>query len=151
MNRTIRPTKQVVVALVIAALLLVLTIAFQQRTRTIEGTWIDMFEGSSFFEDKGISHACSPSFQDAAWLSYYPALTSAEGKLVQANSGSATFVSEYGTWKMAAYAVRFEGHQRMLGLAFGHGGAFPSEYVVDRMISISPIPLTSCDIRPSGE
>jgi hypothetical protein len=130
-------------------MLLVLAVLFQQRTRTIEGTWIDLFERSVFFEGGTIATACSPKFRDAPWFAYYPKPDKADGKLVKANRGSGVFVSSYGEWPVAAYHVKFVGHHQLVGLAFGHLGSFPSEYVVDRMISIKPVPVARCDVRPA--
>jgi len=85
---------------------------------------------------------------DAPWIAYYPQDDSAAGKLINGNRNSGVFVSEYGSWPVAAYAVKFEGHHRIFGLGFGHMGASPSEYVVARMISMKPIASPRCDIRP---
>ena len=135
--------------LVLAAVsALVSLVLFKQRTRTIEGTWIDLFEGSRFFEGQDISQGCSPAFMDAPWLAYYPQEQSAAGKLLKANRNSGVFVSKYGSWPVAAYRVKFEGYHRVFGLGFRHLGASPSEYVVDRMISIEPVRSPNCDIRP---
>ena len=121
---------------------------FLQRTRTIEGTWVDLFEGSRFFEGEGISSSCSAKFWDAPWFAYYPMDDSAAGKFIKANRNSGVFVSRYGNSPVAAYSVKFEGHHQILGLGFGHLGASPSEYVVDRMISMEPIASVRCDTRP---
>ena len=142
------PTKAVKLFTAAAGALLVGLVFFQQRTRTIEGTWIDLFEGSRFFEGKCLSSACSPDFLDAPWLAYYPHRDSAAGKLIDANRNSGVFLSKHGSWPVAAYAVKFEGHHQILGLGFGHLSASPSEYVVDRMVSIEPIASPKCDIRP---
>jgi hypothetical protein len=142
------PTKAAMLFTAGAGALLVALVLFQQRTRTIQGTWIDLFEGSRFFEDHGLSTACSAKFMDAPWFAYYPNVDSAEGKLIRANRDSGVFVSKYGNWPVAAYSVKFEGHHQIVGFGFGHMGGSPSEYVVDRMISIKPITSPKCDIRP---
>lgn len=141
-------TRAAVLLTAAAGALLVALVLFQQRTRVIEGTWIDLFEGSRFFEGEGISSACSPKFNDAPWLAYYPRADSEAGKFIAANRNSGIFVSRYGTWPVAAYSVKFEGHHQILGLGFGHLSGSPSEYVVDRMISLKPIASPKCDIRP---
>ena len=128
------PTKVALLFTAGAAALLVGLVLFQQRTRTIEGTWIDLFEGSRFFEDEGISSACGPEFMGAPWLAYYPKDSSPAGKLIKANRNSGVFLSRYGNWPVAAYSVKFEGHHQIMGFGFGHLSASPSEYVVDRMI-----------------
>lgn len=142
------PTKSAILITVAAAALLVALVHFQQRTRVIEGTWIDLFEGSRFFEDEGISSACSPEFMGAPWFAYYPKEDSAAGKLINANRNSGIFVSKNGSWPVAAYSVKFEGHHQILGIGFGHMSASLSEYVVDQMISIKPIASPKCDVRP---
>ena len=134
-----------VIALAAAALVAVLV--FQQRTRTIEGTWVDLFEGSSFVEGKGVDWACGPGFRDAGWLSYEPKPGSPEQRLMQAHGRPDVFVSEHGTWPVAAYSVKFVGRQDILGLGFGHLAASPSEFIVERMISMEPIENVRCDIR----
>ncbi|HEX8384183.1 MAG TPA: hypothetical protein VF592_12500 [Sphingomonas sp.] len=121
---------------------------FQQRTRTIEGTWVDLFEGSRFIEGEGLSSICNPNFTDAPSLAYNPEQNSSEGKLIKANRNSGVFVSRDGRWPVAAYSVRFDGHHQIIGLGFGHAGLSPSEYVVHRMLSIGPIPSPICNIRP---
>ena len=129
-------------------------ILFQQRTREIEGTWIDLFEGSSFFENQDIASACSPDFNSAPYFAYYPKRGTTEYRLVEANrqrldEGSALFVSEHGVWPVTAYSVKFVGRHQVLGIGFGHFGSHPSQYVVERVISIEPIQFTECDIRAS--
>ena len=131
-----------------AIALLTASFMFQQRTRTIEGTWIDLFETSRFFEGQDISSACNPKFMDAPWFAYYPNGDSADYKLIDANRNSGKFISKYGKSPVAAYTVKFEGHHQLWGFGFGHMGASPSEYVVDRMIFMKPIASPICDIRP---
>lgn len=149
-------------ALVVAGggiILLVAGIAWQQRTRTIEGTWIDLFEGSSFFEGKDLEWACSPNFDTGGWLSFYPGAGSPHALLLesgrfgnvadveQSDGRAGIFASEYGSWPVAAYKVRFVGRQRVLGLGFGHLGGSPSEFKVDRMLAIEPLEVELCDVR----
>ncbi len=142
------------IATAVAGLVLVLGITFQQRTRVIEGTWIDLYEGSSFFENEGVAYACGPGFRNAPYFAFYPKPGTSAHRLVEASrktlkDGAAVFVSEYGVWPVAAYSVKFVGHHEVLGFGFGHMGSHPSEYVVDRIISIKPIPITECDVRPA--
>ena len=146
--RRVAPTRAAVLLTAAAGALLAALLLFQQRTRTIEGTWIDLFEGSRFFEGEGLSFACRPKFWDAPWFAYHPKKDSEVGKLLEANRNSGVFISRYGGDPIAAYAVKFEGHHQILGLGFGHFGGSPSEYVVDRMISIKPMMTPYCDIRP---
>ena len=93
--------------------MLVASFQFQQRTRTIEGTWIDLFEGSKFFEGQDISSACNSKFSDGPWFAYYPHSGSADYKLIKANSNSGNFVSKHGSWPVSAYKVKFEGHHQL--------------------------------------
>lgn len=115
-------------------------------TTLTDATWIDLFEGSAFFENTGIEVACSPKFRNAPWLAYYPHQDTAEGRLLRANRGAGIFVSKYGEWPVSAYHVKFIGHHQLVGFGFGHLSASPSEYVVDRMVSIKPIPIARCDV-----
>jgi hypothetical protein len=131
-----------------AIALLLAALPFQQRTRIIEGTWVDLFETSKFFEGQDITSACNSEFRDAPWFAYYPDGDSADYKLLKANSNSGRFISKHGNWPFGAYKVKFEGHHQLWGFGFGHMGASPSEYVVDRVIFIEPIPSPICDIRP---
>lgn len=149
-------------ALVVAGggiILLVAGIAWQQRTRMIEGTWIDLFEGSSFFEGNDLEWACSPHFDTGGWLSFYPDANSTHARLLesgrfrnvadveQSDGPAGIFVSEYGSWPVAAYKVRFVGRQHVLGLGFGHLGGSPSEFEVDQMLAIEPLEVELCDVR----
>jgi hypothetical protein len=131
-----------------AIALLLAAFQFQQRTRIIEGTWIDLFETSKFFEGQDITSACNSEFMDAPWFAYYPDGDIADYKLLKANSNSGRFISKHGNWPFGAYKVKFEGHHQLWGFGFGHMGASPSEYVVDRVIFIEPIQSPICDIRP---
>lgn len=131
-----------------AIALLTASFMFQQRTRTIEGTWINLFEGERFVEGQDISSVCNPEFWDAPWFAYYPDRDSADYKLIDANRNNGRFVSKYGIWPVGAYTVKFKGHHQLWGFEFGHFGASPSEYVVDQMISMKPILSPVCDIRP---
>lgn len=144
----------VAVALIICAW--IGTILYVQRTRMIEGTWIDLFEGSSFFENQTVADACGPHFDRAPWLAYYPSDATTEGRMVSANRKSGEFISEYGRYPVAAYHVKFVGRRKvsellglgtLLGFGYGHLGAFGSEFQVDRMTSIRLIPDLRCDVR----
>lgn len=142
------PTKAALLTTVAAGVVFIALTLCAQRTRTIEGTWIDLFEGSRFFEGQDVVAACRPGFWDASWFAFYPKPQTAEGKLIKANRNSGVFVSKYGPYPVAAYSVKFVGHHQILGMGFGHLGVSPSEYEVDRMLSIKPIASPTCDIRP---
>lgn len=121
---------------------------YKQRTREMQGTWIDMFEGSSFFEDMSLDQACTTKFyRTSSWLHYYPKLNSAVGKLLQTKENIGIYESEDGRWDMTAYSVRFVGHKNSVGFGFGHLSGWHSEVMVDRMISVVPIKGAYCDIR----
>jgi len=124
------------------------TICFVQRTRTVEGTWVDLFEGSSFFENKTITEACGPSFYNAAYFAYYPPRNTKAGALLSANQGAGKFISDVGIWPVSAYSVTFVGRRKVsellglapfLGIGYGHLSASGSEFEVDRVLSIKPI------------
>lgn len=132
------------------------SILFIQRTRTIEGTWVDLFEGSSFFENQEITEACSPSFPKAPWFAYYPREDTKAGALVKANRNSGQYITEYGQWPVAAYKVKFVGRRKvseflglapLLGIGYGHLGMAGSEFEVDRMLSLKPVSDVHCDVR----
>jgi len=140
----------------IAILLWAGVILFQQRTRTIEGTWVDLFESSSFFENQTIQEACSPKFWSAPWFAYYPDENTKVGRMVRANRNAGSFMSEYGPYPVAAYSVRFVGRRRvsellglapLIGVGYGHLSAHGSQFEVDRLISIKPIAKVRCDVR----
>ena len=154
----IRPLTLLTIA--VGVMVLVGLIAFQQRTRVIEGTWIDLFEGSSFFENEDIASACSPDFFNAPHFAYHPERDTPEYKFIEANrkesrrksleSGEQNFVSSYGAWSVSAYSVKFVGRQKFFDvLGYGHLGVPPSRYVVEKVISIEHIPVTKCDVRPA--
>lgn len=131
-------------------------ISYIQRPRIIEGTWVDLFEGSVFFENQTVADACGPHFRSAPWLAYYPSEGTAAGRMVEANRKSGEFISEYGRYPVAAYHVKFVGRRKvskflglgaLLGFGYGHLGAFGSEFQVGRMTSIRLIPNVRCDVR----
>lgn len=132
------------------------TIPYIQRTRIIEGTWVDLFEGSVFFENQTVADACGPQFRNAPWLEYYPSEATAAGRMVEANRKSGELISEYGRYPVAAYSVTFVGRRKvskflglgtLLDFGYGHLSGFGSEFQVDRMTSIRLIPKVQCDVR----
>lgn len=134
-------------------------IRFAERTRTFEGTWVDLFEGSTFFEDQTLVDACSPSLDSGAWLEYDPSEDTAIGRMVRRNRKdrkSGQFVSEFGSWPVTAYKMKFVGRKRvseffglapLLGIGYGHLGASGSAIEVQRVVSIEPIENVYCDVR----
>lgn len=153
---TYRKPSKMIVAVVLVIGVWIGTICYVQRTRTIEGTWVDLFEQSSFFENQTIVEACGPDFDEAPWFAYYPRKGTAAGTMVENNRHSGEFISKYGQQPVAAYSVRFVGRRKvsaLLGLGtlldfgYGHLRATGSEFQVDRMISIHLIPDIHCDVR----
>lgn len=124
----------------------------------MEGTWVNLFEGSKFFEGKTLNEACSHGFWRAPWLAFYPAPRS---KIWQdldfaSRTRAGKFVSENGVWPVTAYRIKFIGRRKvsaflglapLMGIGYGHLSASGSEVDVDRLISIAEIPLVTCDVR----
>lgn len=122
--------------------------SYIERQRTIRGTWIDMFEGSTFLENSSLGDICSPRYREASWLEYNtPAHTPAWQQLRDIGH-KGKFISKYGEWTAYAYEIEFVGRKRIFGLGFGHFGSWPSEFIVDRMTKLKPIKNLTCDIRP---
>ncbi len=145
--KSLRPQAFVVILVSIA--MLIALVLFMQRTRTIEGTWIDLFEDSTFFEGQTVEEACSPSFDDSPYFAFQPELGTAFYEMRNENIGTrgkGTFISEHGNWNVSAYSVKFIGHQDLFGL-YGHLGSRNSQFVVDEMISMNLIDDVHCDIR----
>ena len=133
-------------------------IAWTQRSRTIEGTWINLFEGSKFFEAKNLSQSCGPAFWHSPWLAFYPSNTSKVFRDLDTASRTraGSFVSAHGEWPVTAYRMKFIGHKRgsefaglapILGVGYGHLSASGSEFEVERLISIEELPNVTCDVR----
>jgi hypothetical protein len=142
--------RNLLLATTVAVLLGSATLMYLQRTRTIEGTWFDLFEGSTFFEGQGVQQACGKDFnRDGAWFQFRSEDLSIDHRMLQEYADSSRFVSEHGTWQMGVYSVRFVGRKKysLPGFGFGHLGSFGSQVEVDRMISMSPITGVRCDIR----
>lgn len=133
----------------LAMLLATGSVMHAQRSRTIEGTWFDLFEGSTFFEGQGVEQACSENFRDGAWLEFRHDDRSIDHRVLDQFAASSQFVSEHGTWSMGVYSVKFVGRKKysIPGFGFGHLGSFGTEVEVDRMISMRPIAGVRCDIR----
>ena len=132
------------------------TVLYVERTRTIEGTWVDLFEGSSFFEGQNSVEACSPKFSKAPWFSYSSAAGMPARETLHKNQESGQLVSEYGPYPVAAYTVKFIGRRNvsellglapLLGIGYGHLGMKGSAFEADKVISIQPIPNVRCDVR----
>lgn len=129
----------------LAAVVAVGTWRYAERSRVIEGTWLYVFEGSEFFEQKFIGQNCRFSHDEAGWLNYdirqiYPNDDDYERSFP--NVG--TYHSGGGQWPMGAFEVRFEGRKRFTPWGGGHLSMWKSEYDVDRVLSAKPIPRVNC-------
>lgn len=149
---------RLLLGLLVAACLWAGAITWVERPRFMEGTWINLFEGSKFFEGKNVSEACRPGFDRAPWLAFYPAPNSKMWHDLDTASRtrSGTFVSPEGTWPVTAFRMKFVGRKRVggllglspiLGIGYGHLSASGLEITVERLISIEEIPAVSCDVR----
>ena len=124
-------------------------LAFAQRSRTIEGTWLFQAEGSEFFEGRTPQKVCELYSQKSSWLNYdisrvYP------GWRYDRKFPSSGWVTYRGgsPYRIEAFSVRFEGRYRLTPLSGGHLGSWNSEYDVHRMLSFSPIGGLDCrDVR----
>lgn len=118
------------------------------RTRVIEGTWLYMFEGSSFFEQRLPDQECELNRHDASWLNYgIRQVYLRYGDERRSYPSAGTFRSQYGEWPMEAFEVRFEGRRNLMPWGGGHLGTSKSEYDVERMLSVKPIPGLTCTVR----
>lgn len=152
----IRKLAKFLAILAVVSILWIVLIRYAERTRTIEGTWLDLFEGSSFFEGQTLAEACSGDGDDAPWFAYYPNKNTPQGAFLRANRNSGWYLSKYGTSRVSAYSVKFVGRRKVskllglapsLGVGYGHLASFGSEYEVDRVIMLRLIPDVICDTR----
>jgi hypothetical protein len=138
-------TRAVAVALTFAALI-ALPVGlkrYRERERIVEGAWVYMFEGSNFIEGASIDEKCAIDFRDAAWLVLDPPIfNSASGE--SPNTATGTYHSEYGTWPMDAYRIKFLGRQKYSPLGVGHMGGWKHEFVVTKVIYLEPVPGVTC-------
>ena len=130
-----------VFAMIVAATALVL---FKERTRTVEGTWLYMFEGSEFFEGPKSADPCKLYAKRGAWLRYSPDKINKEYSYKNQYPSSGTYRSPDGEWRIEAFAVKFVGRQKYSLLGTGHFGLYDSLFEVDRMISATPISNLDC-------
>jgi hypothetical protein len=120
---------------------------YAERTRVIEGTWVFMFEGSEFFEHRLPGQECEFYRNQAGWLDYHPQAIDPSFDYERSRSSSGTYRSQNGEWPMNAFEVRFEGRRHLAPWGAGHMGLSKSEYTVDRMLSVKPIPGLNCSVR----
>ncbi len=118
-----------------------------ERNRVIEGTWLYMFEGSDFFEQRLPGRECDLYSQGrAGWLEYSLSQIDPRYDREYPHPNTGTYRSQGGMWPMDAFEVKFEGRKRLRPLGGGHLGLWTSEYEVRRMIFIKPIPRLNCDV-----
>ena len=117
---------------------------FKERTRTVEGTWLYMFEGSEFFEGPKSANPCKLYAKRGAWLEYRPDKVYQKDSYEDRYPSSGTYRSSDGEWRLEAFAVKFVGRQKYSLLGTGHFGLYDSLFEVDRMISATPISNLDC-------
>lgn len=118
-----------------------------ERTRVIEGTWLYVFESSAFFEKRLPGQECDLYRNRAGWLNYGPDQVYPSYPYEGAYPSSGTYRSQHGESRLEAFEVRFEGRKRLTPLGGGHLGAWTSEYEVDRVLSVTPVPGLNCYVR----
>lgn len=121
---------------------------YAERTRVIEGTWLYMFEGSSFFEQQQPGHECD-LYRDhglGGWLNYELAAVDPRYRSEHPLPNTGLYRSRDGAWPLDAFEVRFIGRKRLMPWGGGHLGLWKSEYDVDQMLSVKAISGLSCEI-----
>lgn len=141
--------KTAALAIILSAIGALSASLYLQRTRTIEGTWLYMFEGSDFFEQRLPGHECDLYSRRgrAGWLEYSLSQADPRSRQEYPRPNTGTYRSEFGVWPMDAFEVKFEGRKRLTPFGGGHLGLWKSEYDVHRMISVTPIAPLNCDVR----
>ncbi len=138
-------------AMAIAALFVIahVGIGYHERERTIEGTWMWQFEGSQFFETPPGKDPCRLLADRGSWLNYDPYQIYGSYNYRKSYPSRGTWTSQFGTYPLEAFSVRFVGRRRVsiLGLGFGHLGGWGSEYEVTRMLYAKPISNLDCRVR----
>ena len=120
---------------------------FQQRTRIVEGTWLWMFEGSDFFEKSAPGRECELYEHEPAWLNYSPTAIYPGYTYKRVWPSSGTYNSRrYGQYRIEAFEVKFRGRKRFSILGTGHLRGWWSEFDVDEMIAVRPIPNLHCRV-----
>ena len=131
-----------------AAALLVGLVLFQQRVRTIEGTWLWQFEGSDFFEKRSPSRECALYLDEPSWLNYNPEQVYSNYTYKIEWPSSGIYDSQlYGQFRIEAFEVKFRGRKRFSLLGTGHLGGWNSEYEVEEILSLKPISKLHCNVR----
>ena len=124
-------------------------LAFAQRSRTIEGTWLWQQEGSEFFEGRTPGQVCELYSRKSSWLNFDISRLYPDWRYDRKFPSSGWVAYRGGSsYRIEAFSVRFEGRYRLTPLSGGHLGSYNSEYDVHRMLSFSPIGGLDCkDVR----
>ncbi|MET4682431.1 hypothetical protein [Brevundimonas faecalis] len=135
-------------ALSLAAAIAVGAWRYVERPRVIEGVWLHMFEGSDFFERRSPGRECElyRDSERAGWLDYSLAAVDPRYGREHPLPSTGTYRSKHGVWPLDAFEVRFEGRKRLTPWGGGHMGLWKSEYEVNRMLFVKPIPALTCDV-----
>jgi len=107
-----------------------------------------MFEGSDFFEKLAPGHECELYEQDPSWLEYTPTEIYSDYTYKRIWPSSGTYDSRrYGQYRIEAFEVKFRGRKRFSLFETGHLGGWWSEFDVDEMIAVRPVPNLHCQVR----
>jgi hypothetical protein len=123
---------------------------FVERTRTVEGTWLYMFEGSSFFEGQAPPSVCdlySTYSTNAAWLDLGPEVIYENYDENSVYPSTGVYRSIDGKWRLEAFSVKFKGRRKLSLIGAGHLGYWNSSYEVDNIIAAKPISDVNCLVR----
>ncbi len=145
----IRVPKTGVILLFLGAMAVPLAITlYQQRTRTIEGTWLWQFEGSDFFEAQLPGRECQLYNTEPSWLNFNPAQVYPSYTYKRGWPSSGIYNSRSsGPYRIEAFELKFRGRMRRSLFGTGHMGQWKSEYDVGEMLSVRPIANLFCNVR----
>lgn len=117
-----------------------------ERPRLVEGVWLWQFEGSMFYEGASPENVCDLLASRGSWLNFEPegVLGSYDARKSYPSSGE--HVSQYGSYRLEAFSVRFAGNQRFSLLGTGHLSAWSSEFEVYKMLEAKPIQGLLCKV-----
>ena len=120
---------------------------FQERTRLVEGTWLWQFEGSDFFEERAPGRECELYTHVPSWLEYSPKAGYVDYTYKRDWPSSGIYDSRrYGPYRIEAFQIAFRGRKRFSLFGAGHLGGWKSDFVVDQMITVRPIPNLNCRV-----
>ncbi|RQW45919.1 hypothetical protein EH199_00640 [Novosphingobium sp. LASN5T] len=131
-------------------------LSYVERTRTIEGIWSVAFECSEFFENAQPEDVEDQSCHDGSWIDYLYDKGRGENydRIMQHSFNPHT--GKVRIWPPAPYKIRFIGSKKvalfgigyLIPVGFGHMSGWGSEYRVERLLSIKPLPLRGNDSAP---